>query len=226
MLKAFCVLLCVFTFPHHAFATNSFIERLHKAKNSIVEIQTVYTKPMHGGPLGRMVTYARNAAGIVIDASGIVVTNTHTIINAPHIFVRLRNGTKLVARVVFTSVHDDFSLLKINPSHPLKAIAWADSQLIKPGQNIIGIGNSDYDHQSILTGQVISLVKNRKTGKNELIQVNLNLYHGDSGGPILDENCRLLGMVMAKEKTKDRSSLAIASNAIRKQYVQYKKTTQ
>ena len=65
-------------------------------------VRTELTRVMHTNP-PRTATFYRTAAGIVIDPSGIIVTNTHTIIHAPFIFVILRDGTKLPAQVLFAS---------------------------------------------------------------------------------------------------------------------------
>lgn len=218
MLKAFSSLLCVFLLYGPAWAQDSVIGRVQQLQGSLVEVKTVYVRTIRA----RMVSFERSGAGIVIDPSGLVVTNTHIIINAPHIFVLLRDGTKLEARPVFVSAGQDFSFLKIDPPRPLQAIAWADSSRISLGQEIVAVGNSDYNNQSILSGQVSSLLQSHATGENEFIQVNLNLYQGDSGGPILDTQGRLLGIVMGKEKHQDRVGLAIASNKIREQYLRWK----
>jgi S1-C subfamily serine protease len=224
MFKGFCLVSFIFLLSTDVFAETSFIEKLNQAKDAIVDIKTVYTKTMKADNSGRVVSYERKGTGVVIDPSGVIVTNTHTIINAPHIFVIFKDGTKYEASVVFASSGYDFSLLKINAPSLLKSIAWADSSQIRLGQKIAVIGNSELDEETLLSGEISSIVRNRTTGENELIQMNLNLYKGDSGGPVFDEQRRLLGIVMAKEKSKERSSIAIASNTLRKQYVQYKKS--
>ena len=116
----------------------------------------------------------------------------------------------------------DFSLLKINSPQRLKAIAWADSSQAQLGQRVIAIGSSDYNYQSILNGEITSLIESRSTGSIELLELNLELYKGDSGGPILDQDGCLLGLVMANRKTEDRKSYAIASNKIRQEYLKYR----
>ena len=218
MLRVFYFLFLTFMLNTTALAQMSLIDHIQKAERSLVEVKTIYVKTIRH----RAVSFERNGAGIVIDPSGLVVTNTHTIINAPHIFVILRDGTKLEAQVAFVSVEYDFSFLKINPPHPLAAIAWADSSQIRLGEQIAAVGNSDYDNQSILSGCVVSLLQSRLSGTIEFIETDLNLYQGDSGGPILDGQGRLLGIVMAKAKHQDRTSLAIASDKIREQYLRWK----
>ncbi len=202
-------------------AQTPWIERIQKIENSLVEIKTVYTKVMHIRG-SKTASFERKGAGIIIDPSGLIVTNTHIIANAPRIVVLLHDGTKLEAQVVFISTGNDFSFLKIAPPHPLKAIQWADSSQVQLDKNIEAIGNSEQNHQSILDGKVIGVVKNKSGTKVELLELNLALYHGDSGGPVLDQQGRLLGMIMAKKKSEERSSFAIASDKLREQYLIYK----
>ncbi len=222
MTKVFYSLLFLCLGSHLGFAEMSLIERAEKSKQSLVEVKTVYERLMHTKDGDRMASYERSGAGVIIDPDGIIITNTHTIINAPHIFVILPDGTKLDAQVVFVAQGSDFSLIKVTPPLPLKPIAWAESSQIQLGEEILSIGNSDYDNHSILSGQVTSLIQSHSTGEIEFIVTNLNLYKGDSGGPIIDRQGRLLGIVMGKEKSLDRTSIAIASDVIRKEYIKYK----
>lgn len=199
------------------------IERMDSVRNSLVRIQTVYVKMLRGEGRMRMASFERNGAGVIIDPAGLVVTNTHTILNAPHIFVILNDGTKAKADVAFISSTGDFSFLKISPVRPLKAIEWAESSQAQLGQEIVAIGNSDYVRKSILGGKIMHLIQSQSTGRVELLGVDLNLYKGDSGGPILDVQGRLLGLVMGEEKSQEHSSVAIASDTIREQYLLYRR---
>lgn len=203
-------------------AESGLIDRIQRSERSIVTVQTELTRVMHTTP-PQTATFYRTAAGIVIDPSGIIVTNTHTIIHAPFIFVILRDGTKLPADLLFASGEYDFSFLRIHPARSLESAKWADSSLINIGDPIIAVGNSDYDNQSILSGHIKGIIQNRTTSSNDFLELDLDLYHGDSGGPILDGEGRLLGMIMAKNETMPNSSIAIASNKIHLQYLQYKK---
>jgi S1-C subfamily serine protease len=104
----------------------------------------------------------------------------------------------------------------------LDSVAWVDSSIAKIGDPIIAIGNSDYNNQSIMEGHITSILQSLSTSTNDFFELDLDLNKGDSGGPILDEKGRLLGMVMAKRESQQNSSIAIASNKIRQQYLQYK----
>jgi len=215
-------LAIILSISTYAWAESNLIDRIQQTQRSIVTVRTELTRVMPTTP-PRSVLYYRTAAGIVIDPSGIIVTNTHTIIDAPFIFVVLRDGTKLPAQVLFASGEYDFSFIKISPPYPLHRVRWADSSLINLGDEIIAVGNSDYDNQSIMSGHVKGILQSRSSSTNDFLELDLDLNHGDSGGPILDGQGRLLGMIMAKRESEDSTSIAIASNKIHQQYLQYKK---
>ncbi|MBI4308855.1 MAG: trypsin-like peptidase domain-containing protein [Candidatus Omnitrophica bacterium] len=202
-------LALLFTFSAPSYAQTSLIE-------GVVEVKTVYAKAMR---TGRRVSFERSGCGIVLDRSGLIVTNTHIIAKAPHIVVTLKDGKKYPARTVFSDAHYDFSFLKIKSPRPLSPIAWADSSKVQPGEKVVAFGHASGGRQSV--GQVTKVVVN-KSGATELLEIDIHLRKGDSGGPVLDGHGKLLGLVMAATKTRGRG-IAIASGKIRKQYLRYKK---
>ena len=90
------------------------------------------------------------------------------------------------------------------------------------GDPIYAVGNSDFDNQSIMSGHIKGIIQSLSSASNDFLELDLDLYHGDSGGPIFDEQGRLLGMIMAKRESQPNTSVAIASNKIHLQYLQYK----
>ena len=205
-----------------AWGQGNLVGHIQQTEKSVVGIQTELSKTMPTNP-PRMATFERTAAGLIIDPSGIIVTNTHTIIHAPLIFIFLRDGTKLRAHIIFSSKRYDFSFLKIKPPYPLRAIQWANSSIVKVGKPIVAIRNIDHNNQSILYGHIKKTFHGPFSRSNDFLELDLALRHGDSGGPILDEQGRLLGIIMAKRESRPNSSIAIASNKIHQQYLQYKK---
>lgn len=221
MLRLFSIFYIFYFFCSFANAQENLITKMENAEPSIVGIRTVYVRPIRTPDNHvAIVSYERHGAGIIIDPSGIIVTNTHIIINAPHILVSLSNGKVLEAKVLLVG-EGDFSLIKIESPTKLRAIPWADSSQARLGEPIMAYGSSDLNRQSMLGGIITGLIESKSTGYVELLELNLNLYQGDSGGPILDQNGQLLGLVMGKEKNEDRKSYAIASNKIRQDYLKY-----
>ncbi len=195
---------------------------LQRVQSSLVEVRTIDSKTFNEGNGHTMVgTYHSQGAGVIIDSYGTIVTNTHIVNNAPRILVGLSDGTVLEAKLVYSS-DADFSFIKIDPPNPLQAITWADSSLAQVGTPIIALSNTDDDHQQILGGEITDLINGIDSNTTELFELNLNLLHGDSGGPLLDNQGHLLGLIMAKRLDEDNKSYAISSNKIQQEYLRYK----
>jgi S1-C subfamily serine protease len=194
---------------------------LERVRSSIVEVRTydsrIFTESDGHQRVG---TYHTQGYGVIIDSYGTIVTNTHIITNAPHIFVGLPDGTILEAKAVYAS-EADFSFIKIEPPSPLTPITWADPSEAAITTPIIALTNGDDDQQHILGGQITNLIPGVSTETIELLELNLDLTHGDSGGPILDNQGHLLGLIMAKRTDQDNKSYAIASSKIQQEYAQY-----
>ncbi len=219
MLRIIYCLICIFFVPQVCHAGPSVLEQMQRLEKSLVSVQTVYTKVMSTKKGKKQVAYTRQGTGIIIDAKGLIVTNTHIIKNAPRIIITLSNKKSYNAQVLYVSIDHDFSILKINPGFGLSPVKFADSALAQIGEPIIAIGSSEYNNNSILSGNITSLIQSRSQGTIEFIETNLNLYQGDSGGPIFNRQGKLLGMVMGKHQSKERSSLCIASDKIHEQYL-------
>lgn len=194
---------------------------LQTVQLSLVEIRAVDTKTFNeDNGQTKVGTYHAQGSGIIIDSHGIIVTNTHIIANAGHIYVGLSDGTVLEAKLVYSS-DADFSFIKIDPPYPLQTITWADSSLARVGTPIIALTSGDDDQQHILGGEITDLINGIDSNNVELLELNLNLIQGDSGGPLLDNQGHLLGMIMAKRKDEENKTYAIASDKIQQEYLQY-----
>ncbi len=220
----FIIIMIVFLTAQPIFAEENIIDKIQLLEPSIVTVQTELVKiiTMPNSQNRKTATYTRTACGVIIDPSGIIVTNTHTIINAPVVYVILPTGEKIQAEVMFASLGYDFSLLKINTKTPLTALSLADSNAAQVNEPIIAVGSTEFNKSTLLSGTIVNLVTSQSTGNVEFIDINVNLYHGDSGGPVFDRNGRLLGIVMAKHKSLQNIAVIIASNKIRDEYWHYK----
>ena len=195
---------------------------LQTVKSSLVEVRTLDTKTFNESDgHTKVAAYHTEGSGVIIGSDGIIVTNTHIVNSAPHIFVGLSDGTILEAKIVYSS-DADFSFLKVDPPYPLASISWADSSQAAIGTSVIALSNADGDGQHILGGVITNTINGITSNKVELFELNFNLYNGDSGGPLLDNQGELLGLIMAKRIDKDDKSYAIASNKIQQEYLQYK----
>lgn len=164
-------------------------------------------------------TFERRGAGVIIDDSGLIITNLHTIIGSEKIIVRLLDGTEYDAEVVHMMQQRDLALLKITAREALTAIPFTKDSQLKLGQKIINVGHSELLHQTISGGRITRLGRNSKNGRViEFIQVNINLYKGDSGGPVLDEEGNLVGIIVADVRGVDHASIAVSADKIKELY--------
>ncbi len=213
----------------------SLIQTVLDAKESFVTIKSVNTeigpskasaaidprtRHLYVAQRAPAANFEKTGAGVIIDANGIIATNLHVIAFAKKTAVVLHDNTVVGAKIIRYVPEDDLALLKIDPPYPLKAIAIADSDQIQLGEEVINVGNSKLLTHTISGGRItrIGTTGDENNKHVELIQVNMNLYKGDSGGPLLDKQGRLLGMIVAKYKSQDKATLAIPSNKIKKLY--------
>ena len=190
-------------------------------QSALVEVRAIDSKSFdQGNGQIKVGSYQAQGAGVIIDPNGLIVTNTHILAGASRILVGLSDGTILEAHIVYSS-DADFSFIKIEPSYSLTSIRWADSSQTKIGDPVIALTNTP-DGQHVLGGAITNLINNAASNNIDLIELNLNLVHGDSGGPLLDEQGNLLGLIMGKTNSEDNKSYAIASNKIQQEYRQYR----
>ena len=147
---------------------------------------------------------AAAGTGMVLTSSGEILTNNHVIRGATSIRVVLP-GTKHAysARVVGYDVADDISILKAVGASHLKTVSTAASTKLRIGQAVRAVGNANgggrlLSARGSITGLRRSIVVNDDTGGNEnlsgLIETNAALQPGDSGGPLLNADGKVIGM--------------------------------
>ena len=198
------------------------LESKHSLQTSLVDIQAVGAPSMQteNGKTG-MASTIHYGHGVIIDSSGIIVTNTHIIANAEHIYVSLNEDGVFEAVVLYNS-KSDFSFIKIDPPYPLNTISWGDASLLQTGNPIIALANSDTDPRTVLSGEVTNLIKGQHSGNVNYLELKVNLNPGDSGGPIMDEQGDLLGLIMAGSKSDNSQTIAISSDKIQREFLKYK----
>ncbi len=223
-------------FPPAALAQTSIIEQMMETQSAIVQVEAtivgVFKAPQASpvfDPQSRQILliqkvaqgqYQRSGSGVIIHSSGIIVTNAHTVADANFIQITLHNGQKINAQIISYINDLDLAFLKIQIPNPLPAVALADSDAVELDDEIITIGNSDFLQQTVSGGKVTGLGVSRTSQENgvkrtDLIQTSIDVYKGDSGGPLFDRKGHLIGLITAKETTTTHSSFAIPSNKIK-----------
>ncbi len=165
-------------------------------------IPTVVTVVSHFPPrtTGRGDTVEQNGSGsgFIISFDGHIVTNNHVVDGADRIEVVLFDGTILPVELIGTEPYADLAILFANTSMP--AIAeWGNSDLLKPGETVIAIGSPLGDFTNTVTVGVVSATERTLEIAQDyflegLIQTDAAINQGNSGGPLINLDGKVIGI--------------------------------
>ncbi len=134
-------------------------------------------------------------AGSIWHPDGLIVTNAHVVrTRTPQVL--LPDGTRLAARVLAHDRHLDVAALSVAKTG-LPSIELGDSRAVQPGQWVTALGHPWGIHCAATGGVVIGAGSNlpeMPDDDRELIVVGLQLRPGYSGGPLVDDQGRLVGL--------------------------------
>lgn len=131
-------------------------------------------------------------SGFIISQDGTVLTNAHVIDGADEVYVKLTDKREFKAKVVGMDKRSDVAILKIDGSK-LPFLTIGDSDKIKPGEWVVAIG-SPFDLDNTVSAGIIS-AKSRDTGDLlNLIQTDVAVNPGNSGGPLLNMKGEVIGI--------------------------------
>jgi S1-C subfamily serine protease len=142
--------------------------------------------------------------GIVLTSTGEVLTNNHVIRGATTINVIIPATRKTyTADVVGYDIADDIALIKMEGASNLATATRADSSKLKLGQFTRAVGNANGGGKLVITTGTITGLQQSITVQNDdgetaqltgLIRTSARLVPGDSGGPLLDAQGRVIGV--------------------------------
>jgi serine protease Do len=145
------------------------------------------------GPIQRRVNSL--GSGFIIDPSGLVVTNNHVIADADEVNVILNDGSTLKAEIVGRDTKTDLALLKVNPTKPLKAVKFGDSDKLRLGEWVIAIGNPFSLGGTVTAGIVSARDRDIQSGPyDNYIQTDAAINRGNSGGPLFNLDGEVVGV--------------------------------
>ncbi len=156
-------------------------------------------------------------SGFVIAPDGFIVTNHHVVEKAGHVVAVFTDGTELAARVVGTDASTDLALLRV-PEGGLVPVDIGRSENIRVGQLVIAIGNPLGFQSTVSTGVVSALGRSLRGQSGRLIenviQTDVALNPGNSGGPLVDSRGRVVGVNTAMIRMAQGLCFAIPSSTM------------
>jgi serine protease Do len=145
-----------------------------------------------GGLPRRVKSYG---SGFVIDATGVIVTNKHVIDGAMDIRAVFSDGSVVPAKLLAASQLIDLALLKVDVGRPLASLAWGDSDALQVGDPVFTVGNQLGLGTAVSAGIVSALNRNLQDSPfDSYIQTDAGINHGDSGGPLIDRDGKVVGV--------------------------------
>lgn len=207
---------------------DAFVQVYKNTKDSIVNIRTKKTVTVNTyNPLEELL-FGRSGgvekresgalgSGFVVSEDGYIVTNNHVVSNADEIFVKFSDGREYRTKLIGTSPEVDIAVLKIEANEKFKPLEFSDSDKIEIGQWSIAFGNPMGLNDSMTVG-VISASGRSSLGIEEIenfIQTDAAINQGNSGGPLIDINGKVIGVNTAILSTSGGSvglGFAIPSN--------------
>jgi Do/DeqQ family serine protease len=134
-------------------------------------------------------------SGVIVSASGYILTNNHVVESADEIEVVLNDSRRARAKVIGTDPETDLAVLKIELDR-LPAIVLGNSDALQVGDQVLAIGNPFGVGQTVTSGIISALGRNQlgiNTFEN-FIQTDAAINPGNSGGALVDTSGNLLGI--------------------------------
>jgi putative serine protease PepD len=190
----------------------------------VVEVDATSTSTQspypYGGGGG---TQSATGTGFVYDADGHIVTNEHVVDGANSVSVKLADGSTWKATVVGSDISSDLAVLKISaPMSKLTPLALADSSAVAVGDGVVAIGNP-FGLDGTVTSGIVSAVDREiaapdSTPIEGAIQTDAAINHGNSGGPLLDLQGKVIGVtsqIQSESGGNDGVGFAVPANTVR-----------
>ena len=159
-------------------------------------------------------------SGVLIDASGVVVTNFHVIRDADEVKVATSDGREFASKVLLKDESLDLAVLKIESPDPFPVIAIGDSDALQIGDLVLAIGNPFGVGQTTTSGIVSALARSH-IGVSDFgffIQTDAAINPGNSGGALINMSGQLVGIntaIFSRSGGSIGIGFAIPSNMVR-----------
>ncbi|MNK68429.1 putative serine protease HtrA [compost metagenome] len=187
------------------------ISRVKQSQNNLVldvKASTMHNSPKKPNP-GNF-----GGTGFAVSTNGYILTNLHVVNGADSLYVQNSKGESFKVKSVYTDPQNDIAILKISDKHfnGLSTIPYTiKKSLSSIGENVYTLG---YPKDDIVLGEGSVSSRSGFVGDTTQYQVSILVNPGNSGGPLLDNNGNLVGIISGKQDQTEGAAFAIKSKYI------------
>ncbi|MCU0547940.1 MAG: trypsin-like peptidase domain-containing protein [Leptolyngbya sp. Prado105] len=147
-------------------------------------------------------------SGFLLDSSGLIMTNQHVVGSAFSVKVKLYDGSLVNGRVLRRDAVADAALVKLEGDvSPVSGLPICHTDVVRVGQSVVAIGNPLSFSNSVTQGIVSGF---RRNASRSLIQTDTAVNPGNSGGPLLNRDGKVIGIVTEKIASEGIEGLGFA----------------
>ena len=169
----------------------------HVVENNNPFLADPFFRQFFGGGMPREQVERSLGSGVLVDPSGLVVTNYHVIEGASEVKVALSDKREFDADIVLKDQRSDLAVLRVKGAKErFPTLEFADSDALQVGDVVLAIGDPFGVGQTVTHG-IVSAVARTQVGISDyqfFIQTDAAINPGNSGGALVDVNGRLVGI--------------------------------
>ena len=193
----------------------------HVVENQNPFMADPFFRQFFGGGMPRELVQRSLGSGVIVDPTGLVVTNYHVIADASEVKIALADKREFAADIVLKDQRSDLAVLRIKGADErFPTLQFANSDDLQVGDVVLAIGDPFGVGQTVTHG-IVSAVARTQVGISDyqfFIQTDAAINPGNSGGALVDMNGRLVGInsaIYSRSGGSQGIGFAIPANGVR-----------
>ncbi len=193
----------------------------HVVENRNPFMADPFFRQFFGGGMPQELVQRSLGSGVIVDPSGLVVTNYHVIADASEVKIALSDKREFGADIVLKDQRSDLAVLRIKGANErFPTLQFANSDDLQVGDVVLAIGDPFGVGQTVTHG-IVSAVARTQVGISDyqfFIQTDAAINPGNSGGALVDMSGRLVGInsaIYSRSGGSQGIGFAIPANGVR-----------
>jgi S1-C subfamily serine protease len=185
---------------------HQFENKLNQIEHKLNDVNVAPSKPKFEANF--------RATGFLVDGKGYLITNAHVVENAKNLIVENIKGDQYTAEVVYSNSVTDLSILKITDTS-FNKVTNLPYTFTKTGAELAEpVFTLGYPREEVVYGEGYLSAQSGYYGDTTSYQISISANPGNSGGPVIDQNGEVIGIISSKETNADGVVFAIKSKNI------------